>query len=97
MTLDDPNFASDLEVCREWLADLDRHRDTLGPNCWERVGMHRDGLPTAAIFVSRHRGQSGYRDDVFHDDEPVLRMLTKILDDPRASPKCGPDPGLQDA
>ena len=34
-----------------------------------------------AIFVKRHRGLSGYHDEVFHDDEHVLRTLTKLLDD----------------
>ncbi|HEY2428388.1 MAG TPA: hypothetical protein VGI06_05630, partial [Acidimicrobiales bacterium] len=32
------------------------------------------------IFVKRHRGVSGYHDEVFHDDDHVLRTLTKILD-----------------
>ena len=34
-----------------------------------------------SIFVKRHRGTSGYHDEVFHDDEHVIRTLTKILDD----------------
>src|SRR4051795_1533276 len=34
-----------------------------------------------AIFVKRHHGPSGYHDEVFHDDDHVLRILTKILDD----------------
>ena len=38
-----------------------------------------------AIFVKRHRGQSGYHDEVFHDDEHVVRSLTKILDDASSS------------
>src|ERR687885_1439785 len=33
------------------------------------------------IFVKRHRGPSGYHDEVFHDDDHVMRTLTKILDD----------------
>src|SRR5262245_54043042 len=50
------------------------------------------------IFVKRHRGPSGYHDEVFHDDEHVVRTLTKILDD-ASGPHRKPDPseGLQDA
>jgi pilus assembly protein CpaF len=51
-----------------------------------------------AIFVRRHRGASGYHDEVFHDDEHVLRTLTKILDDAsRSHRKLDPTEGLQDA
>ena len=51
-----------------------------------------------AIFVKRHTGQSGYHDEVFHDDEHVLRTLTKILDDASGSHrKLDPAEGLQDA
>lgn len=51
-----------------------------------------------AIFVKRHRGVSGYHDEVFHDDDHVLRTLTKILDDASASHrKLDPAEGLQDA
>jgi pilus assembly protein CpaF len=51
-----------------------------------------------AIFVKRHRGASGYHDEVFHDDEHVLRTLTKILDDASGSHrKLDPAEGLQDA
>src|SRR5262245_10420436 len=35
----------------------------------------------ATIFVRRHRGPSGYHDEVFHDDDHVARTLTKLLDD----------------
>ena len=50
------------------------------------------------IFVKRHRGPSGYHDEVFHDDEHVLRTLTKILDDASgAHRKLDPAEGLQDA
>ena len=46
------------------------------------------------IFVKRHRGPSGYHDEVFHDDEHVLRTLTKILDDASTSHrKLDPDGG----
>jgi pilus assembly protein CpaF len=50
------------------------------------------------IFVKRHRRPSGYHDEVFHDDEHVLRTLTKILDDASTSHrKLDPTEGLQDA
>ncbi len=50
------------------------------------------------IFVKRHRGPSGYHDEVFHDDDHVLRTLTKILDDASgAHRKLDPTEGLQDA
>ena len=51
-----------------------------------------------AVFVKRHRGHSGYHDEVFHDDEHVLRVLTKILDSSTtAHRKLDPTEGLQDA
>jgi pilus assembly protein CpaF len=51
-----------------------------------------------AVFVKRHRGPSGYHDEVFHDDEHVLRTLTKILDDAaRSHRKLDAAEGLQDA
>ena len=51
-----------------------------------------------AIFVKRHRGSSGYHDEVFHDDDHVTRTITKILDDStRAHRKLDPSEGLQDA
>jgi pilus assembly protein CpaF len=50
------------------------------------------------VFVKRHRGPSGYHDEVFHDDDHVLRTLTKILDDASGSHrKLDPAEGLQDA
>lgn len=50
------------------------------------------------IFVKRHRGVSGYHDEAFHDDDHVVRTLTKILDDASASHrKLDPAEGLQDA
>jgi pilus assembly protein CpaF len=52
----------------------------------------------AQIFVKRHRGISGYHDEVFHDDEHVVRTLTKILDDASAAHrKLDATEGLQDA
>ena len=51
-----------------------------------------------AIFVRRHRGRSGYHDEVFHDDDHVTRTLTKILDAASTSHrKLDPSEGLQDA
>ena len=51
-----------------------------------------------AIFVKRHRGTSGYHDEVFHNDEHVIRTLTKVLDDASsAHRKLDPSEGLQDA
>jgi pilus assembly protein CpaF len=51
-----------------------------------------------AIFVRRHRGRSGYHDEVFHDDDHVVRTLTKILDAASAAHrKLDPSEGLQDA
>jgi pilus assembly protein CpaF len=52
----------------------------------------------AEIFVRRHRGRSGYHDEVFHDDAHVSRTLTKLLDDAEgAHRKLDPAEGLQDA
>jgi type IV secretory pathway ATPase VirB11/archaellum biosynthesis ATPase len=52
----------------------------------------------ATVFVRRHRGPSGYHDEVFHDDDHVLRTLTKLLDDASsAHRKLDPADGLQDA
>lgn len=51
-----------------------------------------------AIFVKRHRGASGYHDEVFHDDDHVVRTLTKLLDDASTSHrKLDAAEGLQDA
>ena len=51
-----------------------------------------------AIFVKRHTGPSGYHDEAFHDDEHVVRTLTKLLDDSSTSHrKLDPSEGLQDA
>jgi pilus assembly protein CpaF len=50
------------------------------------------------IFVKRHQGVSGYHDEAFHDDDHVIRTLTKILDDSSTSHrKLDPSEGLQDA
>lgn len=51
-----------------------------------------------SVFVKRHRGHSGYHDEVFHDDDHVVRVLTKILDSSsRSHRKLDPTEGLQDA
>jgi pilus assembly protein CpaF len=63
------------------------------PDVWEIMINAPD-----QIFVKRHRGPSGYHDEVFHDDEHVVRTLTKILDDAStAHRKLDPTEGLQDA
>jgi pilus assembly protein CpaF len=50
------------------------------------------------IFVRRHQGRSGYHHEVFHDDDHVERILTKLLDDSSTSHrKLDPAEGLQDA
>ncbi len=50
------------------------------------------------IFVKRHHGASGYHNEAFHDDEHVVRTLTKILDDASAAHrKLDATEGLQDA
>jgi len=50
------------------------------------------------IFVKRHRGESGYHNEVFHDDDHVVRTLTKILNDASsAHRKLDATEGLQDA
>ena len=62
-------------------------------NVWEIMVNGPD-----AIFVKRHGGVSGYHDESFHDDEHVLRTLTKILDDATGSHrKLDAAEGLQDA
>jgi pilus assembly protein CpaF len=52
----------------------------------------------SSIFTKRHSGTGGYHSEVFHDDEHVARVLTKILDDASQSHrKLDPAEGLQDA
>jgi pilus assembly protein CpaF len=63
------------------------------PDVWEIMINGPD-----TIFVHRHDGRSGYHDEVFHDDDHVTRVLTKILDDAgRSHRKLDPSEGLQDA
>ena len=65
----------------------------LDPDVWEiEINTPSD------IFVKRHRGASGYHHETFHDDDHVLRTLTKLLDDSSGSHrKLDPTEGLQDA
>jgi pilus assembly protein CpaF len=50
------------------------------------------------IFVRRHSGPGGYHDEAFHDDEHVVRTLTKMLDGASsAHRRLDPAEGLQDA
>ena len=52
----------------------------------------------SSIFVKRHTGPGGFHDEVFHDDDHVTRVITKILDDAGgAHRKLDPSEGLQDA
>jgi pilus assembly protein CpaF len=63
------------------------------PDVWEIMINAPD-----SIFVRRHVGLSGYHSEVFHDDEHVVRTLTKVLDDATGSHrKLDPAEGLQDA
>lgn len=50
-----------------------------------------------AIFVRRHSGPSGYHHEGFHDDDHVVRTLTKLLDEAGSHRKLDPAEGLQDA
>ena len=52
----------------------------------------------SSIFVKRRSASGGFHDEVFHDDEHVTRVITKILEDSSASHrKLDPAEGLQDA
>src|SRR5215212_8221894 len=63
------------------------------PDVWEIMVNAPD-----AVFVRRHVGVSGYHSEVFHDDDHVVRTLTKILDDAASSHrKLDAAEGLQDA
>ena len=51
-----------------------------------------------AIFVKRHRGTSGYHHEGFHDDDHVLRTITRIVDRSSGAHRAlDPTSGLQDA
>ncbi|HET9689755.1 MAG TPA: ATPase, T2SS/T4P/T4SS family [Acidimicrobiales bacterium] len=63
------------------------------PDVWEIAVNAPD-----AIFARRHVGVSGWHDEVFHDDDHVRRVLTKLLDDAGTSHRSlDPAEGLQDA
>lgn len=50
------------------------------------------------IFVKRHSGRAGFHGEVFHDNDHVVRTVTKLLDDSGASHrKLDQAEGLQDA
>ncbi len=50
------------------------------------------------IFVKRHIGPSGYHNESFHDDEHVLRTMTRIVDRSSGAHRAlDPTAGLQDA
>ncbi|MFN8039117.1 MAG: ATPase, T2SS/T4P/T4SS family [Acidimicrobiales bacterium] len=63
------------------------------PDVWEIMVNAPD-----QVFVKRHSGPSGYHHEAFHDDEHVVRTLTRILDRSSASHRTlDPAEGLQDA
>jgi pilus assembly protein CpaF len=63
------------------------------PDVWE-VEINAPDL----VFVKRHNGPSGYHHETFHDDDHVVRTLTKLLDESSASHrKLDATEGLQDA
>ena len=81
---------------RAWrnLAEYGPLTELLGdPQVWEiEINSPTD------IFVKRHDGTSGYHHETFHDDDHVLRTLTKLLDDASGSHRrLDPTEGLQDA
>ena len=50
------------------------------------------------IFVKRHIGPSGYHNESFHDDDHVLRTMTRIVDRSSGAHRAlDPTAGLQDA
>ena len=50
------------------------------------------------IFVKRHKGNSGYHNESFHDDDHVLRTITRVLDRSSGAHRAlDPTAGLQDA
>ena len=63
------------------------------PDVWEiEINSPRD------IFVKRHAGIDGYHHECFHDDDHVVRTLTKLLDESSSSHRrLDPTEGLQDA
>lgn len=89
--------ALDEEVAARALRNLTGY-GPLGPlladdDVWEVMVNAPD-----ALFVRRHRGPDGPHDDAFHDDDHVVRVLGRILDDaPGGHRKLDPTLGLQDA
>lgn len=63
------------------------------PDVWEiEINSPSD------IFVKRHRGDTGYHHETFHDDDHVMRTLARLLDDSSGSHRrLDPTEGLQDA
>jgi hypothetical protein len=50
------------------------------------------------MFTKMHSGEGGYHHEAFHDDDHVIGVLTKILDDAgRSHRNLDPAEGLQDA
>ena len=50
------------------------------------------------IFIKRHLGTSGYHSESFHDDDHVLRTMTRIVDRSSGAHRAlDPTAGLQDA
>ncbi len=50
------------------------------------------------IFVKRHQGPSGYHHESFHDDDHVVRTITRIIDQSSGAHRAlDPTVGLQDA
>lgn len=63
------------------------------PDVWEIMVNSPD-----AVFVKRHSAPSGFHHEVFHDDDHVVRTLSRLLDDSStAHRKLDATEGLQDA
>ncbi len=63
------------------------------PTVWEIMINAPD-----QVFVRRHGKPSGYHTELFHDDDHVARVLTRLLDDNAVGHrKLDPTEGLQDA
>jgi pilus assembly protein CpaF len=86
----------DIVARRAWrnLAEYGPLTDLLtDPEVWE-IEINSPG----EVFVKRHGSSSGYHHEAFHDDDHVIRTLTKLLDDSSASHrKLDATEGLQDA
>jgi pilus assembly protein CpaF len=86
----------DIVARRAWrnLAEYGPLTDLLAdPEVWE-IEINSPG----EVFVKRHGSVGGYHHEAFHDDDHVIRTLTKLLDDSSASHrKLDATEGLQDA